>query len=430
MGWSNTSVAASYPRFMRRHAVLILVLSLVVAACGGDGGSAAGGDLDAELALLVAATEDVRGLEFIEPPEILVVSSSELAERVRVQIDEELDPTDTLVSQRLFELLGLLDGSVDLQQAYIDLYAEAVGGFYDSDTGELVIAGDRELSALSKTIVVHELVHALTDQHFGFGVVLDDLSDTEQWHRASALQALVEGDALYYQLVYMQTLPTDEQVEAVQESLAADTTVQDDLPPWFGEDLSWPYDAGFAFVQRIIQDRDVPGLNQTYSLQPQTVEQVIHPGVYFSRQPGLPVELPPATVAGYEIYEQGEWGEWNLQLYLLDGVDPGEAVIGATGWGGDDYRIYWNGTDVVFAYLYEGDSTADADELALSLAFSMRTNMAVGQAAINAGGTAFGPGEDFAAIWVEGKQVLVVAAADPAAGSALFDQLQTALAAG
>jgi Zn-dependent peptidase ImmA (M78 family) len=409
---------------MRRIAPALVALLLLVSACGGDSGVAA------EMDSLVDATEDVRGLDFIEPPEIVIVSLEELAERVAAQIEEDLDPTEVLVTQRLYEVLGLLDGTIDLGEAYVDLYAEAVGGYYDSDTGEMVIAGENDLSPLSKTIVVHELIHALTDQHFGFGDTLDDLVDSGRYHEAAALQALVEGDALYYQLVYMQTLPTEEQVAAVQESLGASTTVQDSLPDWFSEDLTWPYDAGFLFVQTVIADQDVPGLNQAYTLLPTTTEQIIHPGAYFNRQPALPIELPDATVDGYEVFEEGEFGEWNLELLLLDGVLPGEAVVAATGWGGDEYRIYWNGTDVAFAYLYQGDSTDDTTELAGSLASSLSSSAAVGQAVSGPGGVTFGPGDDYAAIAVEGAQLLLVVAADPFVGSGLFSELQASLAAG
>lgn len=409
---------------MRRIA-LFLAVALVVVACGGSSGTG-----QAELDALVTATEDVRGLEFLEPPTVVVVSSEELAQRVVELIEEDLDPTDTLVAQRLYELLGLLDGTVDLQQAYVDLYAEAVGGFYDDDTGEMVVAGDATLSPLARTIVVHELIHALTDQHFGFGDVLDELVEEDRFHEAAALKALVEGDALYYQLVYMQTLPVDEQVEAVQESLAADTTVQDSLPDWFSRDLTWPYDAGFVFVERMVQEGDVAGLNQAYTLLPTTTEQIIHPGAYFNRQPALPVELADAALDGYEVYEEGVFGEWNVQLLLLDGVPPGEAVVAATGWGGDAYRIYWNGSDVAFAFLYQGDSTEDTTELAASLAASMSSSMAVGQAVTGDGGTTFGPGDDYAVISVEGNRLLFVAAGDPIAGASLFASLQAAIAAG
>ena len=106
------------------------------------------------------------------------------------------------------------------------------------------------------------------------------------------------------------------------------------------------------------------------------------------------------------------------------------SVVAATGWGGDEYRIYWNGTDVAFAYLYQGDSTDDTTELAASLTTSIASSMAVGQAVSGPGGTTFGPGDDFAAISLEGSRLLFVAAADPLVGAALFADLQGALSAG
>ena len=81
--------------------------------------------------------------------------------------------------------------------------------------------------------------------------------------------------------------------------------------------------------------------------------------------------LAATALEGYEVYEEGEFGEWNLMLYLLDGVSDGVATIAAGGWGGDAYRIHWNGTDIAFAYLFEGDTPRDAGELADALVESL-----------------------------------------------------------
>jgi len=413
---------------MPRVILLLLVFGLAAAACGDD--STGAGGIDEEFALLIAAAEDIRGLSFVEDPEIVIVSSDELADRIRSQLDEDLDPDETLVTQRLFELLGLLDGSVDLLQAYTDLYAEAVGGYYDNDTGEMVVSGDDALTPLVKTIVIHELIHALTDQHFSFAAELDALVDEKRYEEAGAIQALAEGDATYFQIAYMQTLPTSEQVEAVRESLAVDTTVADSLPPWFAEDLTWPYDAGFAFVDRLVTDLGVSGLNQAYTLLPSTSEHIIHPGSYFTRQPPRPAVLPEVALDGYEVFEEGRWGEWNLELYLLDGVDPGEAIVAATGWGGDEYRIYWNGSDLAFVYLFVGDTPRDAEELAESLAGSVTELLAVGSGTTTADGTTFVPEEDFALILRDEATVLFVAADDPLIGSRLTSYFRTALGSG
>ena len=77
-----------------------------------------------------------------------------------------------------------------------------MGGYYDDETREMVVSGASTLSPLSKTIVVHELVHALTDEHYAFAAYSDDLWDADRFEEAYALQALVEGDATYYQIVY------------------------------------------------------------------------------------------------------------------------------------------------------------------------------------------------------------------------------------
>ena len=419
--------------WMRRLIALLLALGLAAGGCGDDTvvptsstpRSIDAASLDDDLADLVRAAEEVRGLEFFDEPTITIVSSQELADRVKAEIDEDLDPDEMLVFQRLYELLGLLDGSVDLIQAYRDLYAEQVGGFYDHDTGELVVAGDADLTPLSKSIVVHELVHALTDQQYGFGDQTDALVDQDMFEQAAAIQSLVEGDATYFQLVYLQSLPPDEQTEAIQESLDTDTSVLDTLPAWFAEDLTFPYDYGFGFVTRLVAEQGAAGVNQAYTRFPASTEQILHPEKYLAMEPPLEVEVPAVEVPGYEPVEEGVFGEWNLGLYLLGGVDPGEGLIASSGWGGDHYRLYTNGTDVVFLYVYEGDTPRDAEELAASLVSSVSATMPVGTPNTAASGvTTFTGGSTFAYATVTDRTVVFVASREAAAGRGLVESLR------
>lgn len=430
------SVAPNLPA-MRRIALLVIALALVTAACGDDAETTTTlarvtlppAALEDEVRDLVAVTEQIRGLAFIEEPVITIVSAEELADRVRAQIEEDLDPTDVAVAQRFYEILGLLDGTVDLGAAYADLYAEQVGGYYDNETGEMVIMGGSDLSPLSKSIVVHELVHALTDQHFSFAEASDALWDAEQFEEATAIQALVEGDATYYQLVYLQSLPVDEQVAAVQESLEVDSTIMDSLPSWFGEDLSFPYDYGFGFVERLVSEGDRTAIDQAYERYPTTTEQILHPEKYLILEPGREVALATADIAGYEVYEEGSFGQWNTRLFLLHGVDLGEAIVASAGWGGDRYRIYRQtgcdaGADcpVAFVYLFVGDTTRDAEELAENVALSAHRIMKVGSARTPVDGvTSYTGGEDFAYVRIDGDRVLFIASDDPAVGQQLVN---------
>lgn len=383
------------------------------------------GDLGEQIQALIAATEELRGRRFLEPVEVTIVSPEEMGQRVRANLQEEVDPEDIAVEEAFARLLGILPEEVDLAAALEDLYAEQVAGYYDGDTKELVVAGGEELTALGRTIVVHELVHALADQHFDMSATLDRLIEEGRWDEAAALQALAEGEATYYQMVYLQELPSAEQVQAVLESLQADTTVLDSLPDWFGEDLAFPYEQGFGFVERLIEEGGAAAVDQAYTHLPTTVEQIMHPNAYFGLEPARPVALAATALEGYEVYEEGEFGEWNLMLYLLEGVSDGVATIAAGGWGGDAYRIHWNGTDIAFAYLFEGDTPRDAAELADALVESLGANMAVGPAVTDAAaGTTVLEDADYAFVQEAGSQVLVIVAGDPGMGRALVGTLQ------
>jgi len=112
-------------------------------------------------------------------------------------------------------------------------------------------------------------------------------------------------------------------------------------------------------------------------------------------------------------------------LYFLEGVNDGDATIAAGGWGGDVYRIHWNGSEVAVAYLFEGDAPRDGGELATSVVQSLRVNMAVGSPVTDeeAGSTLL-EGDDFAFVQRVGARVLVILAGDPEAGRALVAALQ------
>ncbi|MDP8958572.1 MAG: hypothetical protein M3N51_05070 [Actinomycetota bacterium] len=380
-------------------------------------------DLLAEIEELQQAAEQARGLEFLQPPEVTVATDQELAERVRELLEEDLPADEVAVDQALLKLLGLLESGTDLRALYQDLYAEQVAGFYDGDTQELVVGSAVQgLSPLTKVTLVHELVHALTDQHFDFHETFVRLDDEEHFDQASAYQALIEGDATFYQLVYLQELPRSQQLEVAVEAAEQETQVFNRAPRFLRELLLFPYDTGNTLVAVLVREGGTERVNSAYQDRPVSTEQVLHPELYLEGEGPLEVELGETELPGYEVAEESVWGELGFQVMLADVLETGPAAPAAAGWGGDRYRVLWDGEEVAMAIRYRGDTEDDAVELHDHLVQYVERAMAIEGSEQDTSGTVF-TGDSYAFLSRSGDEVLLIVASDPQAGEELRDQL-------
>lgn len=367
-------------------------------------------EIRAELTELTEITQEVRGLEFLEQPNVVVVTNEELAQRVREQLAEDLE--DLPADQALYRLLGLIDDEVDLEQLYNDLYSEQVAGYYDGDAGELVVPRAEEgFTALQRATLVHELAHALTDQHYAFNDRYTALIDEDRFDEAAAFQALIEGDATLAELIYLQGLTTEEQAAFFQESFGIDQTVFQSAPRFIRDALVFPYDSGFLFVDRLYRTGGFSAVADAYASPPASTEQIIDPEDYPA---DVPVEVTIGTLAieGYELEYQSTWGELSFALMFDQALDTDTSDVAAGGWGGDTYQVHFNGEDVVFVLYYRGDAATDAEELRQALHQYVDTAMNTGEAEETEEGTAF-RGDDAAWISMDGANLLFVATSDP-----------------
>ena len=402
---------------MLRRTSLFLALSLVIAACTGSGDSTStnadvttttaetgttaspeqtttsagpvtttapdlsgvegiSDEVRVQLEELIRQAQEVRELPFLSPPVITVVSEEELEARVREDIAEEA--ADIPADEALYEMLGLLNENGDLEQILLDLYGEQVDGFYDGDTGEIVVpAREDGFSVLQRGTMVHELVHALTDQHFSFDDDFQAMIDEERLDEASAYQALIEGDASLAEVLWLQTLSRSEIGEFLAEGLNIDTSVLDAAPRFLRESLTFPYDTGLAFVQDLYLGADGwSQVNEAYTELvglPGSTEQVITPDDY-QRDLPIPVEIPAVTLPGYELERTSVWGEQGFRLLLNQGGSEATMPQAADGWGGDSYHQWFNGEDAALLIVYRGDSQSETDELEQALvAFANQT---------------------------------------------------------
>jgi hypothetical protein len=319
--------ATPRPRGLRPLALVVAVLLVVgvLAAIGQGGNSTAadekdddGSELRALIPELQEEVERLRGLEFKKPVDVELLSDAEFRKRLTAESKRDAEALEDLkTTERLFRALKLIDGDVDLEEAVDSLLGAAVAGFYDPEDDELVVRGTSTRPSVRATLV-HELVHALQDQHF-------------ELHRPD----LVEGDATRVQELYVQSLPVEEQKRAQLEEAQQAGGIDPSVPRVLLELVAFPYVVGPRFATEVLAQGGQPRLDAAFAEPPQSSEHLLHPERFLSGERMAEV-VHPRPPSGREVIDEGVFGE--LGLILI--VGPRAAV----GWGGDWY-VAWDEDD-------------------------------------------------------------------------------------
>lgn len=343
-----------------------------------------------EIGVLILEAEESRALPFLSIPTVTILDDAEFQARVEEIIAGDLDPVEIAADEAFFRLLGMLDDDVDLGALLVDLYAEQVAGFYDPDAEEMVVpAAPDGFSPLQRITVFHELIHALTDQHFDYEDVVDERAETGNGDDLSAAIAVVEGDATYQQFLFLEAMDPLDAVNAALESLSIDTTVLDSVPGWMALDLTFPYEQGLIFMNEIIEDGGLNGVDLVYQDLPTTTEQILEPRKYLRREEPGPIDPLTVELAGWDVNEDASFGEWGVRLILNDTLTPGMVTQAASGWDNDTYRTLLNGDDIAVAWHYLAESEQDAEDLVNGLIAHARGPMGASSSRESGGGLLF-----------------------------------------
>lgn len=323
-----------------------------------------------ELDELIEATERMRGLKFLTPPKIILLDEKSFAERTASGLEEEFfDDFDA--EEAMYKLLGLLKPDASLRQIYIDIFTEGTTGYYDSDKKEVVVPiRGTGISIRDRLTLVHELTHALTDQHFNFEEKANVLEENNETDKFFALTAVIEGDAVATEQRYLEEVLTEgERAELIGPGAASGTargslapevcdassgsddlceaalrdredfietaewsdtlaSARTEIPQFLNDSFSFPYNYGSIFLRTQIgrdaadmaplDDEDFEKINQFYASTPISTEQIYFPNKYPSEAP-LEVEHPVAELPGYELVETNTWGASTF-VHMFDQV--------------------------------------------------------------------------------------------------------------
>jgi hypothetical protein len=316
-------------------------------------------DFDAVIAELSDFVEEERGLPFLRPVEVELADDDEFESRLLEDFEEDLD--EIAETDLVFTALGLLDSDTDLAEVLRDALAAGVVGFYDPTTDELVVRGI-DTTPYVRSTIVHELTHALDDQHFELDRPAIDESDGEE---GFGFSALVEGNAVRVEEVFFGTLSSQEQQQyAEEEAELAEGFPQFSIPTVVLETLVAPYVSGPVLVDHILDEGGQSRLDEAFAEPPITSEQVLEPDAFIDGEGPIAV-TPPAADA--EVASQGAFGAFLLGLVLREEISGSDAREAVNGWGGDAYVAWVDGDRSCIRASFVGDTEDDTGEIASAL---------------------------------------------------------------
>jgi hypothetical protein len=334
---------------------------------------------------ILQVVSKIRQLEIKQPIKRGAKTRDEIQTSIIRDLDESNTPAQFEATAKTLKKLGLLPKEFQLREYMISLLTEQVAGFYDPKTEFFYLASWIPLTE-QKTVIAHELTHALQDQHF-------NLKRFEKWPKGdsdaeTAAHALAEGEATIVMFQYdfsEKGIPFDvTKLPSLTDLLLSEGVDTDDkkfpvlsnAPTVLKEGLQFPYFYGAGFVQAIMKKGGWSRVNEAYQTLPASTEQVLHPDKFLAKESPVKIELADLSATlgrDWKRIDSDINGEFGFQLLLSEFVDKRKAKTAAEGWGGDKYATYENKAtnDLLIAQFTSWDSVKDAEDF--FIAYGERT---------------------------------------------------------
>lgn len=303
------------------------------------------------LAPAMKAVEEIRGKEFLHDVKNVSIERTDLSKHLREQMTKStpysLDDWGTLL--RALQLVDVANANAgkELVPKLLALYESQVLAFYDAQSHTFYSINQlpklpeqaaklADPKTLEEMVTVHELTHALQDQHFKLGdkekALMRDTDANFAYH------AVLEGEAVLVMVAHLlgksgldfdEVVKDDAMLGMITSAAQAEQMIDPTTPKYFAEMLKFPYLEGLKFVVAAYRRGGWKELDRIHANPPRTTREVLHPDEYFART-FKPRPFDTTTPAGAISAEH--MGEFHWRFLL--GPDA------ARGWVNDRVVVY------------------------------------------------------------------------------------------
>ena len=327
---------------------VVVAACLLLAGAATDGEDPAGEGGPPILSQMDSMLESIEGIMGFGPRRRVRVDSMTQAEFRRLygkRMRAEQSPRDIRNEVAFLRLFGLVPDDFDYEETVLDLLSEQAWALYDYKRRRMYLADWAPPDALEFALV-HELVHAVDDQHFNLNAFAKGARESEQ---QLARMAVMEGQASW---VMTEWVMRQSDRSLLDNSLLAVTTasatrfeasqfpVYEKTPLYFREVLIFPYTDGLLFQHAMVERFGTQGFRRVFERPPATTQQVLQPDLYLE---GIAPEAPPlpANPPGrrYRKVFEGTFGQLDHRILLQHHLGESDRAALLNQWRGSRFEV-------------------------------------------------------------------------------------------
>lgn len=298
----------------------------------------------AQIGEVLAELSEITGLKTLRSVRQESMDRDGLRRYLESRMREAVRPKELRAEELTLKKLGFVPQDFDLRKNTVDLLTEQAAAFYDFRKKRLFLMQSPGAGA-EQALLVHELAHALADQHFHLERYIRRESNDDG---SIARMAVMEGQASWLMAEYLarrsgQSLRT---APALLEMMGRAETGGDQFPVlasaplYIQESLLFPYTAGIRFQHKLVEELGQDAFSEVFRRPPLSTQHILHPELYrkFVRpaKPRLP-EL--VSTRGYRGLAEGTLGELDHSILLRQYAGQDAARTISPGWRGGAYRL-------------------------------------------------------------------------------------------
>ena len=257
-------------------------------------------EMDAFVGRAMARVERIRSLEFEKRVPVSVLTRDEYRNRSGGN-PETGNETFSAWNNQVWEALFISGESADSQQAISQTRGSSVAGFYSSTDDEIkIITENKAETSIDNATLVHELTHALQDQHYNLSAPRFTAPTQDE---SLAIDGIVEGSASYVEKQYARRCGQEwacVDTPSSGGSAAGDGGARSGGGPNLGVLITiyQPYSDGPVYVHNLVERGGWAAVDRVLRNPPESTEQTIHS----TDENPVPIEFTSRAQNGWETF--------------------------------------------------------------------------------------------------------------------------------